>query len=135
MQVLSMAGPRSLSVRNRDVDKARCLLADFAMRGDADSVDAPLTPCDLLINASALGMVGFPPLALDLSPLRKQAMVMDMVYNPLETALLRDARDRGLGAIDGLSMLIHQAAAAFRRFFGAKVAEPDSPELRELLTS
>jgi shikimate dehydrogenase len=135
MQVLSMAGPRSISVRNRDVGKARRLLADFAMRGRADSVDAPLTPCDLLLNASALGMAGFPPLALDLAPLRNQAVVMDMVYDPRETVLLRDARNRGLAAIDGLSMLIHQAAAAFRHFFGEEVAEPDSAELRELLTS
>lgn len=135
LQVLRAAGPRSLSLRNRDREKARRLLDDLEVPGDAESLGAPLTACDLLINASALGMAGFPPLPLDLSPMRAQAVVMDMVYNPLDTALLRAARARNLVAVDGLAMLIHQAAAAFRHFFGETVEEPDSPELRERLAA
>ena len=58
-----------------------------------------------------------------------------MVYEPIETDLLRQARERGLVAIDGLAMLIAQAAAAFEHFFGEEPPREHDPELRELLTA
>ncbi|MFX6258763.1 shikimate dehydrogenase, partial [Acinetobacter baumannii] len=74
---------------------------------------------DLLVNTSPLGMKGFDPLVLDLLPLPESALVYDIVYNPLETGLLKAARARGLETVDGLEMLIGQAALAFEIFFGA----------------
>ncbi|MFW1396747.1 shikimate dehydrogenase, partial [Vibrio parahaemolyticus] len=70
------------------------------------------------VNASALGMVGQPPLDLDLDPLPEEAVVYDVVYAPLETPLLAAARARDLGTVDGLDMLIGQAGLAFELFFG-----------------
>jgi shikimate dehydrogenase len=71
----------------------------------------------LVINTTSAGMKGNPPLDLDLSPLPKDAAVCDIVYNPLETSLLRDAKARGLRTIDGLGMLMYQAAPSFQAFF------------------
>lgn len=95
----------------------------------------PLSEPSLLINASPLGMRGHPPLALDLTDLAPGSIVFDMVYDPLETDLLRSARERGLVGIDGLTMLVGQAAAAFEHFFGIAAPREHDPELRELLTA
>ena len=74
----------------------------------------------LLVNATSAGMKGQPPLGLDLSPLPATAAVCDIVYNPLETALLKDAAARGHVTIDGLGMLMHQAVPSFEAFFGTR---------------
>jgi len=85
----------------------------------------------LVVNATSAGMKGAPPLDIDLALLPGSAVVCDIVYNPLETALLRRARARGLKAVDGLGMLMHQAVPAFRAFFGVT---PDvTPALRKTL--
>jgi shikimate dehydrogenase len=133
LEELRQAKPRSLVVMNRDREKAAALIAYFGLEAEARALGDPPT-ADLLINASALGMTGYPPLDIDLSPLRQGATVLDMVYHPLDTPLLRQARARGLVAIDGLHMLIWQAVMAFLHFFKASPPEPpDSAELRELL--
>ena len=107
------------------------------MKGKALPLDATLPPAALLVNASALGMVGQPPLALDLTPLPQDAVVYDVVYAPLETNLLAAARARELDTVDGLDMLIGQAALAFELFFGVAPPrdEASDDELRALLTA
>jgi shikimate dehydrogenase len=65
-------------------------------------------------------MTGNPPLDVDLGALPKTAAVCDIVYSPLETPLLKDAASRGHKTIDGLGMLMHQAAPSFEAFFGVK---------------
>src|SRR5215469_8181925 len=82
----------------------------------------------LLVNATSAGMRGKPALDLPLDPLPKSAAVCDIVYNPLETPLLRDARARGHNVIDGLGMLMHQAVPSFEAFYGVKPAV--TPALR-----
>jgi shikimate dehydrogenase len=74
----------------------------------------------LLLNTTSAGMTGHEPLALDLSPLPPAASVCDIVYNPLETQLLKDAAERGHQTIDGLGMLMHQAVPSFEAFFGVR---------------
>jgi shikimate dehydrogenase len=134
LEELRGAKPRSLAVMNRDADKAAKLLADFDMPGEVLSFGT-LPPADLLINASALGMHGYPPLDIDLSALRTGGTVLDMVYHPVDTPVLQQARSLGLTAIDGLQMLIWQAAMAFQFFFKTSAPEPvDGAELRALLT-
>ena len=76
-------------------------------------------------------MVGQPPLDLRLDALPEEALVSDIVYAPLETPLLAAARARGLAAVDGLGMLIHQARPAFRDWFG--VMPEATPELRAMI--
>jgi shikimate dehydrogenase len=72
----------------------------------------------LLVNATSAGMKGQPPLKLRLDVLPKGAAVCDLVYNPLETRLLKQAKARKLKIVDGLGMLMHQAAPSFKAFYG-----------------
>jgi len=74
----------------------------------------------LLFNSTSLVMSGQPELAIGLAPLRADAVVADLVYAPLTTALLADARRRGLRAVDGLGMLLHQAVGGFERWFNLR---------------
>jgi shikimate dehydrogenase len=78
-------------------------------------------------------MTGQPPLAPDLSPLPDDAVVYDIVYAPLITPLLAAAEARGLHIVDGLEMLVGQAAIAFELFFGATPPRDRDDELREML--
>jgi len=74
----------------------------------------------LVVNATSAGMKGFAPLDLPLEALPAGAAVFDAVYNPLRTDLLVRAERRGLQAIDGLGLLMHQAVPSFEAFFGVK---------------
>lgn len=74
----------------------------------------------LLVNATTLGMTGQPPLDLDLDRLPRAAVVNDVVYAPLETALLKMAARRGNRTVDGLGMLLHQARPGFKAWFGVE---------------
>ncbi len=89
---------------------------DWADRGRA------LGRVDLVINTTSLGMAGEPPLDLDLSALRATAIVADIVYAPLETPLLKAARARGCAIVDGLAVLMHQAAFGYRAWLGNTAA-------------
>lgn len=120
---------------SRSPDKAEALLRDFGLDGEVVTHGEALE-VDVLINASPLGMAAHPPLEIDLTRLPASAIVMDMVYDPRETALLREARALGLRTVDGLTMLIGQAATAFCCFFGEMPGEPfDTPELRARLAA
>lgn len=88
----------------------------------------------LIVNATPLGMTGHPPLALPWGGFLANATVYDIVTAPVETALLQQARAQGLATIDGLAMLIGQAAVAFEKFFGAPAPRAEDAELRRLLT-
>jgi shikimate dehydrogenase len=133
LEALRQAKPRSLTIMNRDMAKAGRLLDHFGLEGKAVPIGDP-PPADLLINASALGMAGYPPLEIDLAALRADGVVLDMVYHPVDTLLLRQARALGLTAIDGLHMLVWQASMAFHLFFGESPEPVESPALRALLT-
>jgi shikimate dehydrogenase len=131
---LSKVGVGRVTLLNRTPLKGAALLAGFGLKGDALPLEARLRPdTTLLVNTSALGMAGQPPLTLDLDPLPGEAIVYDIVYAPLETPLLAAARARGLDTVDGLEMLIGQAALAFELFFGAAPPRERDDELRALL--
>jgi shikimate dehydrogenase len=87
----------------------------------------------LLVNATSLGMKGQPELTIDLSPMANDAVVSDIIYVPLPTRLLEDARQRGFKTSDGLDMLLYQAVRGFNLWFGVK---PEvTQELREMLAA
>lgn len=123
-----------VTILNRNVLKASALLAAFGLKGRALPLGSRLPAAALLVNASALGMTGQDPLPVDLSPLPADAVVYDLVYAPLRTPLLRAAEARELAIVDGLEMLIGQAALAFELFFGAPPPDDDDDALRDLLT-
>jgi shikimate dehydrogenase len=130
----------------RDRAKAEALLVELDPAGEHHAVDlahfADATDfafddragCfDLIVNASPLGMAGQPPLAFDISHAPPGSVVYDIVTHPLDTVLLQDAREAGFRTIDGLAMLIGQAAAAFEKFFGQAPPREADAELRSLL--
>lgn len=137
-----------LVLAGRDQAKARALLDELAPGDDhravalahfADPTDFVFDDragcLDLIVNASPLGMAGQPPLAVDFSHVPPGSIVYDIVTHPLDTPLLRSARAAGLRTIDGLSMLIGQAAVAFEHFFGRPPPRGDGDgELRGILT-
>mgnify|MGYP002628313705 CR=1 FL=1 len=84
-----------------------------------------------VVNTSSLGMVGKPDFRVPLDALSPNAVVSDLVYTPLETTLLRKAREIGCTTVDGLGMLLHQAAPAFERWFGRRPEIDD--DLREIM--
>ena len=91
--------------------------------------------CDLVINASPLGMRGQPPLTFDWSHAPPGSIAYDIVTDPIDTDFLKNARAAGFETIDGLSMLIGQAAAAFTHFFGKEPPRKFDAELRERLAA
>lgn len=123
-----------VAVCNRSIGKAEALASHFGGRVTVhrqDAREALLAGCDLLVNTTSLGMLKQPPLEIDLSPLPQSAVVYDVVYVPLETGLLKQAKARGLRTVDGLGMLLHQAVEGFRRWFGQ---QPEvTAELRRIL--
>ncbi|SMQ68986.1 shikimate dehydrogenase [Altererythrobacter xiamenensis] len=137
----------TIVLAGRNPDKARVLLDELAPDGEHHAIDlahfADPTDfafddregcCDLIVNASPLGMRGQPPLQFDWSHAPPGAIAYDIVTDPLETEFLRNARDAGHRTIDGLSMLIGQAAHAFELFFGERPPRDCDAELREIIT-
>lgn len=108
-------------------------LAHFAARTDF-AFDDRQGCYDLVVNASPLGMRGQPELAFDWSHAPPGAIAYDIVTDPMDTLFLRSARAAGHATIDGLSMLIGQAALAFERFYGSAPPRHLDSELRDLLT-
>jgi shikimate dehydrogenase len=115
-------GATRVHLVNRTAAKAQALAAHFGARVTAHdwaALPALLGATELLVNTTSLGMVGQPPLNIDLGPMR-QGAVADIVYRPLETSLLARARAQGLKTVDGLGMLLHQARPGFAAWFGVE---------------
>ncbi|WP_338665682.1 shikimate dehydrogenase [Pararoseomonas sp. SCSIO 73927] len=129
------AGCPRLTLVNRGTARAEALAAELAGHGARVAVAAapPLKGAALLVNTTSLGMQGQPALEIDLSPLPAGAVVADIVYVPLETPLLAAARARGLAAVDGLGMLLHQGRRGFEAWFG--VMPEVTQELRDFVAA
>lgn len=131
---------RSLSIANRSEGRITALL-DHILKTRPATVPLiretwPVTPdllaaSDLVINSTSLGMTGQPPLDLAWPTYVSQTIAYDIVYAPLITPFLRDAEFKGGRTVDGLGMLLHQAALAFSHWFGTVPAV--TPELRALV--
>jgi shikimate dehydrogenase len=121
-------------VANRTTGRAEALRQRFGERVYVvawEALDQRLGEAALLVNTTTLGMTGQPDLDVNVGSLPGHAIVADLVYVPLRTALLRNARARGLRVADGLGMLLHQAVGGFTLWFGKKPQV--TPELRRLL--
>jgi shikimate dehydrogenase len=132
---LSKAGVGPVTLFARNPLKGATILSRFGLKGTVQSLDKGLPPVALVVNATQLGMVGQPPLSIDLFALPDDALVYDIVYAPLVTPLLAAATQRRLATVDGLEMLVGQAAVAFELFFGRAAPREHDTELRALLTS
>jgi shikimate dehydrogenase len=127
-------GIARIYLANRTEERAQALADQFGSRVNPvawNEIGKLLARADLLVNTTSLGMQGQPALELDVGLLPPQAIVADLVYVPLETALMKSARARGLKTADGLGMLLHQAVRGFELWFGQR---PEvTPELRALV--
>lgn len=135
-------GVTRLLINVRDPAKGEMLLDRSGLDGAVGPVSEHehLRSADLIVNASILGMAGQPAMPQDLldtiaEGAKQHAIVLDMVYSPLDTGLLQAVRSRGCVAVDGLAMLIGQAGSAFETFFAAKAPRDHDNALRTLLTS
>ncbi len=123
------AGAPGVKLINRTLSRAEQLARDV---GGAITVVpwedrvAALSNAAILVNTTTLGMESEEPLELDLGPLPPEAVVTDIVYAPLETPLLQQAKKRGNPTVDGLGMLLHQARPGFRQWFGVEPAVTDA---------
>jgi len=129
-------GVVKIGVINRTRERIHDLQMQFGSGiyeiGETISNDA-LKSCGLLVNTTSQGMEGQPPLELEIQSLNSNALVADIVYTPLETAFLANAKQRGNPVLGGLGMLLHQAVRGFELWFGVK---PEvTTELYELIAA
>jgi shikimate dehydrogenase len=115
---LSRAGAPDVAVVNRTPDRAEVAAALAGPAGRVATTDA-LEQADLIVNATSIGM-GDGRLPFDPEVLRPGQVVADVVYHPSPTPLVAAVRGRGIVAVDGVGMLVHQAAHAFRLWTGAE---------------
>jgi shikimate dehydrogenase len=114
-------GVPEIRIANRSRPRAEALRADFGAKLVVyDWVQAAnmLEGAATVINTTSLGMAGKPEFRVPLDAIEPGAVVNDLVYNPLKTAFLAEAEQRGATIVDGLGMLLHQAAPGFERWFG-----------------
>jgi shikimate dehydrogenase len=128
------AGVTEIKLLNRSLERAEKMAVDLGPQlrpAPWSQRNAILGEATLLVNTTSLGMIGQPALDLDLSLLPESAVVNDLVYSPLITALLSAARARGNIIVDGLGMLLHQARPGFTAWFGTEPTVTD--ELRDFV--
>jgi shikimate dehydrogenase len=127
-------GVGGVRLMNRTHARAETLARHFGARitvHDWEQRNTCVRGVRLLVNTTTLGMTGADRLDLDVSALDSRCIVADIVYVPLTTPLLAAARARGLATVDGLGMLLHQAAPGFEKWFGVRPEVTE--ELRALL--
>jgi shikimate dehydrogenase len=117
------AGVTEILLSNRTRARADALRSEFGSRITVvEWVQAGnmLEDATTVVNTTSLGMTGQPDLRVPLDGLRRDAVVTDLVYSPLQTRLLREAEAMGCTTVDGLGMLLHQAVPGFERWFGVR---------------
>lgn len=118
---LQEAGATRITLMNRTQATAEKLATEFGVEAAAWDVSGNgLSSATLLVNTTSLGMKGQPPVNMSWQHLPTSAVVCDIVYNPLETGLLKSCRARGNPVVDGLGMLLYQAQKAFALWHGVE---------------
>ena len=115
------AGAPEIMLTNRTADRASALAAEFGTRVKAhpwEKTETLLPQAATVVNTTALGMTGKEAFPFSLKGLLSTALATDIVYAPLDTPFLQAARAQGCTTVDGLGMLLHQAAPGFARWFG-----------------
>ncbi|MDP4796749.1 MAG: shikimate dehydrogenase [Rhodospirillales bacterium] len=117
------AGFSEIRLTNRTIERAETLAEHFGASVRVvpwDDRHGAVDGAGLLVNTTTLGMTGKPALEIKLDGLIEGAVVNDIVYVPLQTALLKAAEEQGFHAVDGLGMLLHQARPGFEAWFGKR---------------
>lgn len=114
---LHTLGIDDVRIQARDVSEAYRLAVEFGLSREPAPFNRPVDT-EGLINATPVGMTGMAPIRIDIEQMPDNGWVLDLVTSPARTALLEAARARGLDTMDGISMLVEQAAEAFAILFG-----------------
>jgi shikimate dehydrogenase len=134
---LMQEGAKEIRLVNRSLARAQGLAGEFGVPGVSltavpwEQRHEALDGAAMVVNTTSQGMAGMPALDIRLDALPKTALVSDIIYVPLETPFLAQARQRGNRTVNGLGMLLHQARPAWKLWFGLEPAV--TPELRELI--
>jgi shikimate dehydrogenase len=134
---LMQEGAKEIRLVNRSLARAQGLAGEFGVPGVSltavpwERRHEALDAAAMVVNTTSQGMAGMPALDIRLDALPKTALVSDIIYVPLETPFLAQARQRGNRTVNGLGMLLHQARPAWKLWFGLEPAV--TPELRELI--
>ena len=128
-------GSEKIIVLNRTIEKAEALKKDYDNKITVEpwkNINEVVASSSNIINTTSLGMNDETFIAINPKAIPETALVSDLVYTPLETNLLKIAKDRGSRTVDGLGMLIHQGIPGFEAWFGQKPLVTE--ELRKILT-
>ncbi|WP_316013374.1 shikimate dehydrogenase [Roseobacter sp. HKCCA0434] len=118
---LMNAGAPEIRIANRTRQRADGLKDQYGARVtvvDWNRASDAMAGAMTIVNTTSLGMTGQPPLNLSFTAAHGDAVVTDIVYSPLITPFLAEAAANNLRTVDGLGMLLHQAAPGFRQWFG-----------------
>ena len=129
---LRMLNAGDVRIKAREVGAAYKLAVEFGVDQEPQSFDRPVDTQGL-INATPMGMRGVPSIAIDIRAMPATGWVFDLVTEPAETPLLAAASARGLQTINGLAMLVEQAAESFALLFGADAPRTYDAELMKTL--
>ena len=120
---LLSSGVKEVGITNRTRSKAQIISENLGAKiSVVDWRAAPdtITKVDIIINATSMGMVGQPDFSQPISRAKKTALVVDIVYNPLITELIKEAKKLKLKTVGGIGMLINQAVPGFEHWFQKK---------------
>ncbi|MHA3914902.1 shikimate dehydrogenase [Halovulum sp. GXIMD14793] len=136
VQALLSAGAPEVRIANRTRQRSEILREQFGAKItiiDWTRISEVIEDVAIIVNTTALGMTGKPDLQINLNNAPADALVTDIVYNPLRTSLLQKAEDRDLRTVDGLGMLLFQAVPGFESWFGQR---PEvGQDLRNIMTA
>ena len=116
-------GVKEVGITNRTRSKAQIISENLGAKVsvvDWRSAPDTITKVDIIINATSMGMVGQPEFSQPISRAKKTALVVDIVYNPLITELIKEAKKMKLKTVGGIGMLINQAVPGFEHWFQKK---------------
>ena len=125
---LHMMGITDVAIQARDLAQAYKLAVEFGLEQQPRPFDHPIDSAGL-VNATPVGMTESPAVSIDIRSIPAKGWVFDMVTDPVETVLIRAARERGLATVDGIAMLVEQAAGSFHLLFGQDAPRQYDAEL------
>jgi len=132
--------PKSIKIYDVDQSKAKQLIADLSQRMDSSLIkivdgifDSDMCMTDFLINATPIGLKDSDPVLIDEKFFNKNMFVYDLIYNPFETKLLKQAKEKGAKASNGLGMLYYQGVLAFQHWAGVDLEENIKNQMRQAL--
>ncbi len=123
VHTLLSEGVPKVKVLNRTKTKANAIAENFGNKVEVIDWYASkeaLKDASIVVNTTSLGMIGQPQLKIDMKNIQNTALIVDLVYNPIDTVMLNDAKRFGHNTVDGLGMLLYQAELGFSNWFNYK---------------